>query len=98
MDAAFFLAIMASVDAVASRRLAMTPATAANMMSLQTASASVLILCPTSWWLGPLRWMVPWSAQKMMERARTLLESSNVVDVVEQIIDGEVVKRQWDSV
>lgn len=94
MDAAFFLAILASVDAVASQRLAMTPATAANMMSLQTASASVLILCPTAWWLGPLRWMVPWSAQKMMEWARTLLGGSNVVDVVEQIIDGEVVKRQ----
>ncbi|KAL4767386.1 hypothetical protein BDW60DRAFT_211992 [Aspergillus nidulans var. acristatus] len=33
IDAAFFLALLASVDAVASQRLAMTPATAAKMMS-----------------------------------------------------------------
>ncbi|KAL4816237.1 hypothetical protein BDW67DRAFT_162597 [Aspergillus spinulosporus] len=94
MDAAFFLALLASVDAVASKRLAMTSAIAAQMMSLQTASASVLILWPTAWWLGPLRWMIPWSAQKTMEWTRTLLGGSSVVDVVEQIIDREVVKRQ----
>jgi hypothetical protein len=47
---------------------------------------------------GLVAWSVkvdgPWSAQTMMEWARTLLGGSSVVDVAEQIIDREVLKRQ----
>lgn len=30
---------------------------------LQHASATALVLFPTAWWLGPLRWWVPWMLQ-----------------------------------
>ncbi|KAL5045590.1 hypothetical protein BDW71DRAFT_208134 [Aspergillus fruticulosus] len=57
MDAAFFLALLASVDAFGSNRVAMAPAMAAQLMSFQMASASALILAPKAWSLGLLRWM-----------------------------------------
>ncbi|KAL4992196.1 hypothetical protein BDW68DRAFT_197397 [Aspergillus falconensis] len=79
MDAAFFLALLASVDAFGSNRVAMAPAMAAQLMSFQTASASALIMAPKAWSLGPLRWMVPWLTQKTL---------------VVEIIDKEVVKRE----
>ncbi|KAF2027518.1 hypothetical protein EK21DRAFT_71764 [Setomelanomma holmii] len=31
-----------------------------QVMLMQHATASALVLFPTAWWLGPLRWWVPW--------------------------------------
>ncbi|RDW58564.1 uncharacterized protein DSM5745_11255 [Aspergillus mulundensis] len=94
MDAAFFLALLVSVDAVASKRVAMTPALGAALMSFQTASLSSMIIAPTAWWLGPLRWLIPWSGQRALEAVRKLCGGKSVVEVVEGIIEQEVVKRQ----
>jgi hypothetical protein len=30
------------------------------------ATASALVLFPTAWWLGPLRWWVPWKMQGLI--------------------------------
>ncbi|KAL4789499.1 hypothetical protein BDV19DRAFT_374022 [Aspergillus venezuelensis] len=94
MDAAFFLAILALTDAMSSKRVPMTPAVAANMFALQTASDSALVIAPNAWWLGPLRWIVPWYAQRGMEVLRRVLGGRHVVKLVEDIIESEVVKRQ----
>jgi hypothetical protein len=34
-----------------------------RLMKDRHASASALVLFPTAWWLGPLRWWVPWQLQ-----------------------------------
>ncbi|KAL4966689.1 uncharacterized protein BDV14DRAFT_198811 [Aspergillus stella-maris] len=94
MDAAFFLAILALTDAMMSKRVPMTPAVAANMFALQTASDSALLIAPNARWLGPLRWIVPWYAQQAMEVVRKVLGGRDVVKLVEDIIMSEVVKRQ----
>ncbi|KAL3481325.1 hypothetical protein BJX99DRAFT_243668 [Aspergillus californicus] len=94
MDAAFFLALLALVDAVHGQRMTMSPSLGATLMALQTASGSALLIAPTAWWLGPLRWMVPYSAQVVMEWIRRLFGGENVVRVIEDVIEREVVKRQ----
>ncbi|KAL4907072.1 hypothetical protein BDW74DRAFT_150181 [Aspergillus multicolor] len=94
MDAAFFLALLVSVDAIGSKRVVMTPAALAKLMSFQTASGTAMIMAPTAWWLGPLRWIIPWSGQRALEAVRKLCGGKRVVEVVEGIIENEVVKRQ----
>ncbi|KAL4863458.1 hypothetical protein BDV12DRAFT_206457 [Aspergillus spectabilis] len=94
MDAAFFLALLGLVDALSANRLSMSPTLAANLMGLQTASASSMLIFPTAWWLGPLRWIVPWSAQVGLEWTRRLLRGKNIITIVEEIIEEQVVKRQ----
>lgn len=34
-----------------------------QVMVMQHATASALVVFPTAWWLGPLRWWVPWMLQ-----------------------------------
>lgn len=34
-----------------------------QMLVMQHATASALVVFPTVWWLGPLRWWVPWMLQ-----------------------------------
>ncbi|KAL4860771.1 hypothetical protein BDV12DRAFT_181140 [Aspergillus spectabilis] len=94
MDAAFFLALLALVDAVKSERLPMTLSNGAILMSMQTASGASMIIAPTAWWLGPLRWMLPWSAQVAMEWVRRLFGGKNILQVVEDAIESEIIKRQ----
>lgn len=36
------------------------------------ASASALVVFPTAWWLGPLRWWVPWVVQAGVARVGRL--------------------------
>ncbi|KAL2782924.1 hypothetical protein BJX66DRAFT_330943 [Aspergillus keveii] len=43
-------------------RVAMTPRVFATLFSLQTVSELSMVMVPTAWWLGPLRWRVPWAA------------------------------------
>ncbi|KAL2826272.1 hypothetical protein BDW59DRAFT_145334 [Aspergillus cavernicola] len=94
MDPAFFLALLSLVDAVHGQRLTMSPSLGATLMALQTASGSALLLAPTVWWLGPLRWMVPYAVQVMMEWIRRLCGGKNVVQLVEDAIEREVVRRE----
>jgi hypothetical protein len=35
-------------------------------MMLRHATASALVLFPTAWWFGPLRWWVPWKLQGLI--------------------------------
>ncbi|KAF3046092.1 hypothetical protein E8E12_011010 [Didymella heteroderae] len=35
-----------------------------QVLAMQHASASAPVVFPTAWWLGPLRWWVPWTVQK----------------------------------
>ncbi|KAH7090492.1 hypothetical protein FB567DRAFT_292954 [Paraphoma chrysanthemicola] len=37
-----------------------------QVMLMQHATASALVLFPTAWWLGPLRWWVPWKLQGLI--------------------------------
>ncbi len=94
MDAAFFLALLSFVDAIASRRVAMTPSTAARFFGLQTESGLGLLIAPSCWWLGPLRWMIPWSAQCALEWVRKMCGGKDIVNLVEDVIEEHVVKRQ----
>ncbi|KAL3440049.1 hypothetical protein BJX65DRAFT_291212 [Aspergillus insuetus] len=94
MDAAFFLALLGLVDAVSSKRLAMTPSLFATLFSMQTVSESAMIMAPTAWWLGSLRWRIPWTAQVAVEKMRRLLGGGNPVELVEEVIENVVVKRQ----
>jgi hypothetical protein len=41
-------------------------------MKLRHASASAMIMFPTAWWLGPLRWWVPWSIQAAVTKVAKL--------------------------
>jgi nucleoside permease NupC len=94
MDAAFFLALLSLVDAIGTKRIAMTPRIFATLFSLQTVSELSMVMAPTAWWLGPLRWRVPWAAQVALEKVRELLGGKNAVAVVEDIIHNDLVKRQ----
>lgn len=94
MDAAFFLALLSFVDAITSRRVAMTPSTAARFFGLQTESGLGLLIAPSCWWLGPLRWMIPWSAQCALEWVRKMCGGKDIVKLVEDVIEEQVVKRQ----
>ncbi|KAL4874378.1 hypothetical protein BJY04DRAFT_17490 [Aspergillus karnatakaensis] len=94
MDAAFFLALLGLVDALSSSRVAMTPKVFATLFSMQTASELGVIVAPTAWWLGPLRWRVPWAAQVILEKVRLLLGGNHPAKVVEDVIQDIVVKRQ----
>ncbi|KAF2708234.1 hypothetical protein K504DRAFT_334527, partial [Pleomassaria siparia CBS 279.74] len=38
----------------------------ATMLRSRHASATALVMFPTAWWLGPLRWWVPWKFQAGM--------------------------------
>ena len=93
MDAAFFLAVIAIVDAVQGQRVSMTPGLAATLMAMQTASDSALVVAPTAWWLGPLRRYVPYLTQLALESARKLFDKRGAVQVIEDIIDREIVKK-----
>ncbi|KAL2834768.1 hypothetical protein BJY01DRAFT_238989 [Aspergillus pseudoustus] len=94
MDAAFFLALLSLVGAIGTNRVAMTPNVFVTLFSLQTASGLSVIMAPTAWWLGPLRWRVPWAAQIALEKVRELFGGKNVVAVAEDIIHNDIVKRQ----
>ncbi|KAL5337268.1 hypothetical protein BJX70DRAFT_370362 [Aspergillus crustosus] len=94
MDAAFFLALLTLVDVISSKRVPITPAFMAKFMGLQTASGTAMLIFPTAWWLGPLRWAVPWSLQVGLEWTRKLLGGENIVSFVEGVIEEQVVKRQ----
>ncbi|XPS95040.1 hypothetical protein M3J09_004334 [Ascochyta lentis] len=43
-----------------------------QMLVTQHASASALVLFPTAWWLGPLRWWVPWTLQAAVAKVGRL--------------------------
>ncbi|KAL2841884.1 hypothetical protein BJY01DRAFT_217122 [Aspergillus pseudoustus] len=94
MDAAFFLALLGLVDAISSKRVTMTASLFAKLFSMQTVSDSSMLMAPTAWWLGPLRWWVPWTAQVTLERVRKLLGGDNPLVVVEDAIQNVVLKRQ----
>ncbi|CEL11557.1 hypothetical protein ASPCAL14658 [Aspergillus calidoustus] len=94
LDAAWFVALLSLVDAVHGQRLTMSPGLGAVLMALQTASGASLIIAPKAWWLGPLRWAIPWSAQVVFERARKLFRGKSVVQLVEEVIEREVVRRK----
>lgn len=94
MDPAFFLAVLSLVDAITAKRVAMGLGTAATLFGLQTESDSALLIAPTAWWLGPLRWMIPWSAQCTVERIRKICGGKDIVKLVEEVIAEQVVKRQ----
>ncbi|KAL2812754.1 hypothetical protein BJX63DRAFT_396018 [Aspergillus granulosus] len=94
MDAAFFLALLGLVDAISAKRVAMTPSLFAKLFSMQTVGQAALIMAPTAWWLGPLRWWVPWTAQVALEKVRELLGGSRPVIVVEEVIQNVVIKQQ----
>lgn len=94
MDGAYFLALLSFVDAITAPRVAMNLSTAATLFGLQTKSDSALIIAPTAWWLGPLRWMIPWGAQCAVERIRKICGGKDIVNVVEDIIEEQIVKRQ----
>ncbi|KAL4862390.1 hypothetical protein BDV12DRAFT_207290 [Aspergillus spectabilis] len=94
LDAAWFVALLSLVDAVHGQRLSMSPGLGAVLMALQTASGASLILAPKAWWLGPLRWAIPWSAQVAFERARRLFGGRSVVWLVEDTIERQVVRRR----
>ncbi|KAL2865872.1 uncharacterized protein BJX67DRAFT_357560 [Aspergillus lucknowensis] len=94
MDAAFFLALLGYVDAISSKRISMTPSVFAKLFSIQTVSETGMVMAPTAWWLGPLRWWVPWTAQVTLERVRKLLGGDHPVKLVEDVIHNVVVKRQ----
>jgi hypothetical protein len=94
LDAAWFLALLALVDAVHGQRLSMGPGLGAILMAMQTASGASLLMAPTAWWLGPLRWAIPWSAQVAFEWGRRLFDRRSIVQVVEDTIEREVVRRK----
>ncbi|KAL4940616.1 hypothetical protein BDV06DRAFT_223913 [Aspergillus oleicola] len=81
-------AILAATDAMMCKRVPMAPVAAANTFAPQTASGSALLVAPNAWWL------VPWYAQRVMEVVRGALGGRDVVKIVEDIIEGEIVKRQ----
>ncbi|KAL4949700.1 hypothetical protein BDW69DRAFT_197871 [Aspergillus filifer] len=85
-NTAFFLAILALTDAMMLKRVAITSAVAANMFASQTASDMALLIAPNAWWLGPLRWVVLWYAQRAMKVLRRALGGRDVVKLVEDII------------
>ncbi|KAL3487937.1 hypothetical protein BJX62DRAFT_212689 [Aspergillus germanicus] len=94
MDAAFFLALLGYVDAISSKRIAMTPSVFAKLFSIQTESETAMVMAPRASWLGPLRWWVPWTAQVSLERVRKLLGGGHPVKLVEDVIHNVVVKQQ----
>lgn len=94
MDAAFFLALLSLVDAISAHRVAMNLSTAAALFGLQTECGLAAIIAPTAWWIGTLRWMVPWSAQCVAQRIRKVCGGRDIVKVVEDVIEEQVVKRR----
>ncbi|UKZ78674.1 hypothetical protein TrVFT333_006420 [Trichoderma virens FT-333] len=94
MDAAFFLALLGLVDAVHGQRLTMSPGLGATLMMMQTASESCLILLPKAWWLGSLRWRIPWTAQVMLESIRSIFDRRSPVQIVDDVIESQFVRRQ----
>ncbi|PYH45574.1 uncharacterized protein BP01DRAFT_365636 [Aspergillus saccharolyticus JOP 1030-1] len=94
MDAAFFLALLSVVDAVHGQRLSMSPSVGAALMTTQTASGAAMILAPRAWWLGPLRWAIPWALQVALEWTRKLVDRRSVVHLVEEAIAREVVRKR----
>ncbi|PYH85819.1 hypothetical protein BO82DRAFT_361219 [Aspergillus uvarum CBS 121591] len=94
MDAAFFLGMLSLVDAVHGQRLAMSPGLGATLMATQTASGAAMIVAPKAWWLGPLRWAIPWYMQVVLEWTRKVFDRRSVVQLVEDAIAREVVRKQ----
>jgi hypothetical protein len=45
----------------------------ANAVGNRHASETALVLFPTAWWLGPLRWWVPWRLQGAIAMVGRLL-------------------------
>ncbi|KAL3456253.1 hypothetical protein BJX64DRAFT_271011 [Aspergillus heterothallicus] len=94
MDAAFFLALLGLVDAISSKRISMSPRLFARLFSMQTESEAAMIMAPKAWWLGPLRWWIPWRAQVALEGVRKLFGGDKPVAVVEDAIHNVVLKQQ----
>ncbi|KAL3466927.1 hypothetical protein BJX64DRAFT_274272 [Aspergillus heterothallicus] len=92
MDAAFFLALLDIVDAVHGQRITMSLGLGAVLMMMQTASDSCLVFAPRAWWLGSLRWRIPWAGQVTMEFFRRLFDQRGARQIVGDVISQRVLK------
>ena len=64
MDAIFFRMLLMLVDDLTSKKRSMDLSTVASLMASQCAVDSTSVWLPSHWWLGSLRWWVPWQVQR----------------------------------
>ncbi|PVI04006.1 hypothetical protein DM02DRAFT_586797 [Periconia macrospinosa] len=60
MDRLFFQSLLGYLSDVHEKK---SPMSVLQIMVNQHASASTAVIFPRAWWLGPLRWWVPWHIQ-----------------------------------
>lgn len=63
MDALFFKNLLVYVSDVASGKVKMDML---QMMLTQHVTNTAMIMFPKAWWLGPIRWWIPWHLQGAM--------------------------------
>ena len=94
MDAAFFLALLGLVDGMNSKRISMTPGVFGDLIAVQQASEFALVVAPSWKVLGPVRWWLPWALCELTVRVRALLGGKAPELVVEELVDGNDVKKK----
>ncbi|KAF1851690.1 uncharacterized protein K460DRAFT_39443 [Cucurbitaria berberidis CBS 394.84] len=62
MDRMFFDNLLRYLSDVTEKKASLS---LLQVMVMQHATASALVMFPTAWWLGPIRWWVPWTLQRM---------------------------------
>ena len=93
MDAVFFLALLAMVDGVFSKRISMDLSNMGMLFAMQHESDSAMVMMPNWSVLGPLRWWVPWVLFKGVSAVRGFVGGGELRAVAEGMIEREVVKR-----
>ncbi|KAF2451164.1 hypothetical protein P171DRAFT_467812 [Karstenula rhodostoma CBS 690.94] len=63
MDRLFFQSLLGFLSDVHEKKESMS---ILQIMVNQHASASAMVMFPRAWWLGPLRWWVPWKLQGLL--------------------------------
>ncbi|KAJ4297701.1 hypothetical protein N0V90_005596 [Kalmusia sp. IMI 367209] len=60
MDRLFFQTLLGYISDVYEKK---APMSVLQIMVTQHASATAMVMFPRAWWLGPLRWWIPWQLQ-----------------------------------
>ncbi|KAF1978199.1 hypothetical protein BU23DRAFT_550272 [Bimuria novae-zelandiae CBS 107.79] len=87
MDRLFFQTLLGLVSDIHEKK---APMSVLQIMTTQHASATAIVMFPRAWWLGPLRWWIPWTFQSLAATIGTWL---GYKALIERYVSAE----EWDS-
>ena len=93
MDAIFFRMLLMLVDDLTSKKRSMDLSTLASLMASQVAVDSSSVWFPRCWWLGALRWWMPWQMQKTIAGLGRLILGTREDGLMPEYMD----ESEWEA-